>query len=186
MKKKKETAEEEIVFESTDETEETAGPAGKIKKLKEELATCKKERQEYLDGWQRARADFANARKEEEKRRGEFATFAKEGILHEILPVVDSFNMAMQGDAWGKVDDTWRRGVEYIHQQLVAILENNGLSEIEVLGKTFDPNEHSSVESVPVDSGEKDDTVIEVVQKGYRLNGKIVRPAKVRIGKFQK
>ncbi|PIP73885.1 MAG: nucleotide exchange factor GrpE [Candidatus Lloydbacteria bacterium CG22_combo_CG10-13_8_21_14_all_47_15] len=184
MKKKKDTSEEEIIFEDMDDMEEAHGKDEKIKKLREELKACKVERQEYLDGWQRARADFANARKEEEKRRGEFVQFAKEGILHQILPVVDSFDMAMRGEAWKKVDETWRKGVEYIHQQMVSILEDNGLVAIEAFGKIFDPNEHSSIESVSVETSGKDNVVLEVVQKGYRMNGKVIRPAKVKIGKY--
>lgn len=179
-----EKKDDDIIFEETDgEGQET----GKIKKLKDELKACQKERQEYLDGWQRAKADFINARKEEEKNRSQMMQFAKEGILHEILPVVDSFDMAFRDkEAWARVDENWRKGVEYIHQQFVSILENNGLAPIDALGKHFDPMLHSPIESVAVEEKEKDGIVLEVVQKGYRMNGKVLRPAKVKIGVYNK
>ena len=135
-----EKKEDDIVFEETDaEGQGMLGKSGieKMKKLKDELKACQKEKQEYLDGWQRSKADFINARKEDEKNRASVATFAKEGMLHEILPVVDSFDMAFRDkEAWARVDENWRKGVEYIHQQFVSILENNGLAPIDAIGKS--------------------------------------------------
>ena len=129
-----EKKEDDIVFEETDGEGQGMlgkGSIEKMKKLKDELKACQKEKQEYLDGWQRAKADFINARKEEDKNRLQLMQFAKEGMLHEILPVVDSFDMAFRDkDAWARVDENWRKGVEYIHQQFVSILENNGLAPI--------------------------------------------------------
>ncbi|MBI2046193.1 MAG: nucleotide exchange factor GrpE [Parcubacteria group bacterium] len=192
-KDKKNTEEngEDVVFDESLAEEGEAGfgkgSVEKIKKLKDELKACQKEKQEYLDGWQRAKADFINARKEEEKNRAQVAQFAKEGMLHEILPVVDSFDMAFRDkEAWARVDENWRKGVEYIYQQFVSILENNGLAPIESLGKHFDPTLHSPIESVPVEEKDKDGIVLEVVQKGYRMNDRVLRPAKVKIGVFGK
>ena len=185
-----EEKDEDVVFEETDgEGQSALGKASveKIKKLKDELKACQKEKQEYLDGWQRAKADFINARKEDEKNRSQMMQFAKEGILHEILPVVDSFDMAFRNkEAWARVDENWRKGVEYIHQQFVSILENNGLAPIDALGKPFDPMLHSPIESVVVEDKEKDGIVLEMVQKGYRMNDRVLRPAKVKIGVFSK
>jgi len=159
----------------------------KLKKLKTELKKCQEERQEYLDGWQRAKADFINARKEEEENRQKMAGYAKEGILHDILPVVDSFDMAFANkEAWEKVDKNWRHGVEYIYSQLISVLEDNGMKALNPLGEEFDPNRHSSIESVEVDREEDDHRVMDVLQKGYTMNGKIVRAAKVKVGKFNK
>lgn len=158
-----------------------------VKKLKEKLKQCLKERQEYLNGWQRAKADFINARKEEEKTRKEFVQFAKEDVLFQLLPVVDSFELAFANkDAWKKTDSNWREGIEHIYSQLMDMLKENGLSQVEPRGEVFNPNLHESVGSVPTSEINKDGKIVDVVQKGYTLNGKIIRPARVRVRKFKK
>lgn len=162
-------------------------PKDTIKKLKEKLKLSQKERQEYLDGWQRSKADFVNARKEEEKTRAEFMKFAKEDVLTQVLPVLDSFEMAFANrQTWEKVDSNWRKGVEYIYSQLLTVLENNGFTQIDPQGESFDPNFHTSLESVSVKSSKDDGKIVEVVQKGYVMNGKVVRPARVRVGEYKK
>jgi len=156
-----------------------------IKKLKEKLKTCQKERQEYLDGWQRAKADFVNARKEEEKTRGEFVKFVKIDLLIQLLSVVDSFESAFSNKTWEKIDKGWRAGVEHIHSQLLGILKENGLVQVNPSGEAFDPTLHESVELVATTKKEESGKIIEVVQKGYTLNGKIIRPARVKVGEYR-
>src|SRR3989338_4076705 len=85
-----------------------------VKKLREKLKICEQERQEYLSGWQRAKADLINARKRDEEGMRELAKFANEGLIVELIPVLDSFEMAMKNkEAWDKVEKNWRVGVEY-------------------------------------------------------------------------
>ncbi|MHB1118190.1 MAG: nucleotide exchange factor GrpE [Minisyncoccota bacterium] len=169
-----------VQFESEDESENIAAT---LKKMREKLRKCEEEKKEYLDGWQRMRADFANARKEEEIRRGEMIKFASEGLVEDLLPVLDSFSMAFANkEAWEKVDATWRKGVEYIHTQMLSVLESRGLTEIGNVGENLDPRMHIAIEGVPVDDANNVDTVIEVIQKGYRLHNKVIRPAKVKAG----
>lgn len=154
-----------------------------IAKLKDKLHVCLGERQEYLTGWQRSKADFVNARKEEEKHRAEFVAFSKEGVLSELLPVLDSFELAMANKAsWESVDATWRKGVEYIYQQLKSVLEAHGLTALYPVGQKFDPNQHDAIEKVKTERQEDDGTVTEVLQSGYALNGRIVRHSKVKVG----
>ncbi len=154
------------------------------KKMREKLRVCEQEKKEYLDGWQRMRADFANARKEEELRRTELIKFASEGLVEDLLPVLDSFSMAFANkEAWEKVDPNWRKGVEYIHAQLFSVLESRGLAEVGALGDTVDPRSHVEIGQVPVDNPEQVGKVVEVTQKGYRLHSKIIRPAQVKGGK---
>ena len=161
---------------------EDANPAATLKKLREKLKKCETEKKEYLDGWQRMRADFANARKEEELRRGELIKFASEGIVEDMLPVLDSFSMAFANkEAWEKVDANWRKGVEYIYAQLLSVLESRGLAEVGVVGEKIDPRLHIEIEHVPGEEAEVG-TVVEVIQKGYRLHNKVIRPAKVKGG----
>ncbi|KKU82149.1 MAG: Protein GrpE [Parcubacteria group bacterium GW2011_GWA1_47_8] len=169
---------DDVQFENEDEN---VNAAAVQKKLHEKLRACEAEKKEYLDGWQRMRADFANARKEEDIRRGELVKFASEGLVEDVLPVLDSFTMAFGNkEAWGKVDENWRKGVEYIYAQLFSVLEARGLSEIGAVGERLDPRLHIAMETVETNDGNKADTVSEVIQKGYRLHSKVIRPAKVK------
>ncbi len=159
----------------------------KFSDLKEKLKKCLSEKKEYLDGWQRAKADFLNFKKTEEKERAEFVKFAKEGIVSELVSVLDSFQMAFSNkEAWGKTDKNWRVGIEYIHSQLMVILEANGLEEISPSGGQFDPLKHDCAETEETGDESKDGEIIKTTRSGYALNGKIVRPAKVTVAKFKK
>ncbi len=182
--------EEEITFEEETDGDQAAPQkdlAIKVKKLKVELEACKKEKQEYLDGWQRMRADMVNIKKREEEERKEFIKFAKEGVVEELLPVLQSFDMAMGNkESWEKVDSNWRAGIEYIAKQFKAVLLSHGLEEINPIGEVFDPARDESIEHVEVGEVEKDHKIIEVVQKGYKLHDKIIRPARVKVGEFKK
>ena len=115
----------------------------KFKKLKDELKQCKKERQEHLDGWQRARADYANLKTEEDKKRAQITEFTKEELLLSFLPVLDSFDMAFANkEVWEKVDKNWKIGVENIYNQFLSVIKDNGVLEISETGVLFDPGFH--------------------------------------------
>jgi molecular chaperone GrpE len=181
--------EEEITFEPETDGDQAAPQkdlAEKVKKLKAELEAVKKEKQEYLDGWQRMRADMVNMKKREEDERVAFRKFATEGMVEELLPVVESFNLAMANkEAWEKVDANWRAGVEYIAKQLTGTLESYGLAEINPLNALFSPEEHEAIEHVAVTEKDKDHVVVEVISKGYKLHGKVLKPARVKVGEFK-
>lgn len=167
-----------VQFEDIQEGE---NPQQIIKKLREKLKKTEEEKKEYLDGWQRMRADYANARKEDDARRGEIIKFACEGLVEDMLPVLDSFSMAFANkEAWGKVDEGWRKGVEYIYAQILSVLESRGLTEVGVVGEKINPRIHVATEMIQTDDPSKEDTVAIVIQKGYRLHSKIIRPAKVK------
>ncbi len=169
---------DDVQFEDIEDEE---NPGAALKKLREKLHKCEGEKKEYLDGWQRMRADFANARKEDDSRRGEMIKFASEGLVEDLLPVLDSFGMAFANkEAWEKVDANWRKGVEYIHAQILSVLESRGLQEIGIVGEKLDPRNHIATEVVETEDTAKEDTVSEIVQKGYRLHNKVIRPAKVK------
>lgn len=171
---------DDIVFEESENDD-------KFKKVKEKLNICLKENKENLLGWQRARADFVNAKKENEERVKNSFAFAKSELMEDILPVVDSFDMAFANkEAWDKVDKGWRTGVEYIHTQLLSVLESNGLKQINPISQKFDPSLHTSVEVVDTSNKKEDEMILEVVQKGYEMNGKVVRAAKVKVGQYKK
>lgn len=158
-----------------------------VKKLKEKLKKSEKERMEYLTGWQRAKADLVNARKRDEADRQEFMKFANERLIDGLLPVLESFDMAMGNkDAWEKVDKNWRVGVEYIYSQLKKVLADSGLVEINPVGEMFDINRDEATEYVPVEIESEHHKIVAVVQKGYTLNGRPMRPPKVKVGEFKK
>lgn len=158
-----------------------------VKKLREKLKACTKEKQEYLDGWQRTKADYMNSKKEEELRRKDIMKYASEKLVDDLIPVLQSFDMAfVNKEQWEKVDKNWRVGVEYIYSQFRGVLETNGLKEINPLGLPFDPNRDEALEYVPVEEELGNHKVIEVVQKGYELNGKLIKAPRVKVGEFKK
>jgi molecular chaperone GrpE len=180
------SVENDVVFENEDGEGNTQNPAEKIKQLREKLNKSEAERMEYLAGWQRAKADLINARKRDEEDKKEFVKYANEDLLGEILSVLDSFDMAFANkEAWEKVDLNWRTGVEYIYSQLLSALERFNLKVINPVGQKFDPNHHVSIESVPVTDKSQDGIIVRVVQKGYELNGKVIRAPKVEVGELQ-
>jgi len=172
---------EDIVMEDTDNSGTDI-----IKKLREKLKKCVEEKQEYLDGWQRSKADFVNARKKEEELRKEIVSFAKEGLILDLLTSVDNFDMAFANkDVWESVDKNWRIGIEHIHSQFLKTLEEHGLEQFDPIDEQFDPARHDSVETVVVNERAYDHKIVEVMQKGYVLGGKVIRPAKVKVGRFE-
>ena len=149
-----------------------------VKVLKEKIKKLTEEKQEYLNNWQRDKADFINARKRDEEAQKDFARFSNESLISELLPVLESFHMAMGNkEAWEKADKNWRIGVEYIYNQLKKVLEEFGLKEIDPIGKVFDPMRDEAIEH------EKDGNIVTfVIQKGYELHGKVLKAPKVKVG----
>ncbi len=182
--------EEEIIFEAETDGDQMAPQkdlAEKVKKLKAELAASNEKAREYLDGWTRMKADMVNIRKREEEERKDFIKFAKSGVVEEMLTVLSSFDMAMANkEAWEKVESTWRSGIEYIYKQFRGVLESHGLSELNPIGKDFDPSRDEAIENVQVDNEAMDNKVVEVISKGYALHDKVLNPAKVKVGQYSK
>ena len=116
----------------------------------------------------------------------EFIKFANERLIDGLIPVLDSFELAMGNkEAWEKADKNWRVGVESIAGQLKKALSDAGLEEVNPTGQKFDPMRDEAAVYEPVDSEDKNHTIINVVQKGYNLNGRPMRPAKVKVGEFK-
>jgi molecular chaperone GrpE len=158
-----------------------------IKKLREKLKKALAEKQEYLTGWQKDKAEFLNARKRDEAANREMIKFSNESLIAELIPVLDSFNMAFSNkEAWEKVDKNWRTGVEYISNQLKKILDENGLKEIDPTGLKFDPMRDEAAEYEPVTDESKDHTVTTVITKGYSYHGRVIKAPKVKVGEFKK
>lgn len=177
--------EEEIVeFEFNDDGEADLNKT--LKKLRGDLKQARKERTEYLNGWQKERADFANYKKQEEDRKTMFSESMRERILSRFLSVMDSFNMAFANkEAWEKVDANWRKGVEYIHSQMNTVFEEYGVKEIGNVGDIFDPNLHESLEMIETTEKDKNHTIGQVIQKGYKIGDRVLRPARVNVFEFK-
>jgi molecular chaperone GrpE len=186
-KEEKKDIEEEVVFDDNiGEDGEEGNQEGVIKKLRERIKKLENENREYLTGWQKERAEGVNLRKRLEEEKRDFAKFAKEDIATEIIPVLDSFEGAFKNkEAWEKVDKNWRVGVEYIHNQLLNVLGNHGVSVVNPLGEKFDPERDEAVESVEVENEEDDHKIIEVVSVGYKLQDRIIRAPKVKVGEYK-
>ncbi|HBA46064.1 nucleotide exchange factor GrpE [Candidatus Nomurabacteria bacterium RIFCSPLOWO2_02_40_28] len=171
-------------FEYNDDGEEDLKKT--LKKLRADLKSCQKEKEEYLTGWQKERAEFANYRKGEDDRKTMFSESMREHILSRFLTVIDSFDMAFANkQAWEKVDENWRKGVEYIHSQMNTIFEDYGVKQVGTVGEAFDPSIHQSIEVVETDKKELDHTVSDVIQKGYKLGERVMRPARVNIYEYK-
>jgi len=175
---------EVIEFEFNEDGEEDLKKT--IKKLRADLKSCKKEKEEYLFGWQKERADFSNYKKQDEERRIYSIEANREAILSSFLSVLDSFNMAFSNkEAWNKVDENWRKGVEYIYTQLNSIFEEYGIKEIGVVGEIFDHNIHQSIGLTETKNKEDDHKISVIIQKGYKMGEKVIRAARVNVFEYK-
>ena len=154
-----------------------------LQALTEELAQVKAQAAEYLDGWQRARAEFANYKRRTDAERAELIRFAGADVLTRILPVVDDFDRAIQTLPDDLKDDSWSSGVLLIQRKLLNVLESSGVKPIPVQpGDAFDPNLHEAVtheESAEFSNGQ----IIAEAQRGYTMGERVLRPAMVRVAR---
>lgn len=134
---------------------------------------------EYIEKYQRLMADFANYKQREEKSKADFKKFASSSLVEKLLPVLDNFDRALKDK---DPEDPFVKGVIMTRDELIKILKNEGLEEIASDGEKFDHNLHHAVMTEESETV-KEDYIIETFQKGYRLNGKILRPAMVKVSK---
>jgi molecular chaperone GrpE len=170
---------------SRDEAAEPSGeedPANEERILEEKeqveaedpLARAQRERDEYLDLARRTQADFENYRKRAAREAAAAGERAKSGLVRELLPIVDNLERGVGGAEPGHLAE----GVQLVHSELVAVLERNGVEQFDPAGERFDPTEHEAL-SMRDDDGAESGVVLDVVEKGYRSNGTILRPARV-------
>ena len=136
---------------------------------------------DYLAGWQRAKADFINYKNEEGKRVGDLVDFLKVQWVLELLKIADNFDRAINHKPNEKDLADWVKGIEMIHNQLKDFLKSEGVVEVGAVGEKFNPEFHEAIEEV--ESQGKSGEINEVLEKGYTMNNKLIRASKVKINK---
>jgi len=165
----------------TDNNQKEKDKEKKQEEALDELSKCQKERDDYLDGWKRVKADLINYKKDEAKRFEAIVKFSNEALIKELINVLDSFDLALVA-LEVEEDKKTQKGLYLIRQQLEDILRQNGLERIIVsVGQSFDPALQEAVATV--ESDKPSGTIIEEVERGYLLNGKLIRPARVKVSK---
>lgn len=150
--------------------------------LEQSLQECQKLKEEYLLGWQRARADFLNYKKEEMERLQSILKYANEGLILKVLPILDNLEIAEKKLPEDLKNDENVKGLLLIKNQILDFLKAQNVEEIKALGEKFDPNFHEVVEEI--ENREKESGIIlEEIQKGYTINGRLLRPAKAKVSK---
>lgn len=180
-KKDKETQAEEEVVEIPVEAVAEAGAdeqaSAEIEAMKKQLEEIESRASEYKDSWMRSQAEFQNYRKRVERDNDMVRAMMKGDIVKRILPVLDDLERALQNRP---SDDLWAGGIQLIARKFQGVLESEGIKKIEAEGAEFDPNFHEAISNEPseeVESGH----VIAVVQNGYMLGERVIRPALVRV-----
>lgn len=166
---------------SADEIVELIAPED-IEALKLELAEAQAKANEYLDGWQRSRAEFANFKKRLERDQAQAYQTAAGSVIKRYLEILDDLERALKKRPQNDEGVAWAEGIELIYHKLLASLEAEGLKVMNIEGQLFDPNLHEAItqeESADHQSGQ----IIEVLQHGYLLGDRVLRPARVRVAK---
>lgn len=145
--------------------------------LMDQLKETEAKMSEYKDGWARSQAEFQNYKKRIERDNEMMYASMKGDIIKKVLPALDDLERALQNRP---ADDAWASGIELIARKMQNILENEGLKRIEAKGAAFDPNFHEAISHEPNDEVESEH-VIDVVQNGYMLGERVIRPAMVRV-----
>jgi molecular chaperone GrpE len=161
------------------------GPAEEVDELtalRRELEEQKAKAAEYLDGWQRARAEFANYKKRIEKEQEEMIKSANGAFISRLLPVMDDFERAFQTLPLDLISLTWLEGIALIQRKLQILLEQEDVAVIETEGQIFDPTLHQAVTHEESEEHEEGQIIGEV-QKGYKMGDKVLRPSLVRVAK---
>ncbi len=162
----------------TGEVEAEVAEIEDIETLKQVLAEAQAKAEANLAGWQRAQADFINYKKRSQQEKEEIGKFANSMLMLSLLPILDDLERAFISVPPHLAKLSWVDGIKLIERKLWASLEAQGLSQIKALGKPFDPNLH---EAVRQDKG-KEGIVIEELQKGYKLDDRVIRPTMVVVG----
>mgnify|MGYP006299239253 CR=1 FL=1 len=178
---------EDAVNQEVELEDEELKTGDKLKQLRDKLKHCESDKMKALEDLQRAKAEFLNAKRRLEEERTQDRIRQKIAHAEELLPLCDSFQMAMGNkEIWEKADESWRKGVEAIHTQLQKLLTSYGVNKITALGEQFNPHKFEAIDTVGVDNEDEIDIVKAVLQDGYEItlgdNQEVIRPARVITG----
>jgi molecular chaperone GrpE len=152
-----------------------------IEELKGELAASQAKSDEYLAGLQRERAEFANYRRRTAEEREAMLGLAGEDLIRKVLALADDFDLAIDARPEAIASDPWVEGVAAIDRKLRALLESEGVQQIDASpGRPFDPREHEAIATVP-SADHREGEIVDEVRRGYRLRDRVVRPALVAV-----
>ena len=166
---------DEVEFE-----EEELQLKDKISSLRNKLRECEAEKIKHLEELQRSRADFLNSKRRLEEQLARDTERITERIILDFLPLLDSFDTALQGEE-NTHTEAWKKGVIAMHTLFTSLLKTYNIEEIDTVGKPFNPHEHEAIGNRAAKEGEETDTVAQVLQKGYKRNQIVIRPARVII-----
>ena len=160
---------------SVEETEKDEQETAPVDELTEAKAAFSDMEDRYL----RIQAEMANMRKRNQKEREDAAKYRSQDIAKELLPVIDNLERAMAIEVSDEQGESLKKGLEMVMNTFRTALKSEGIEEINPVGESFDPNFHQAVQTVPAEDGQAADTVVNVLQKGYILKDRVLRPAMV-------
>lgn len=170
---------EELIYEDDQVENNLSSIEEKVEKLKKRLKQCQAEKEEHLTNWQKSQADLANYRKRQEERIKEIYQAANVKLINDLLPVLDALEKAIECQ---DSNQKTKQGLDFLYNQFKSVLSNYGLEIINPVGENFNPDFCEAVDIIPC-SKQDEGKVMEVIQKGYVLDHRLLRPAKVRVGK---
>ncbi|MBI5469733.1 nucleotide exchange factor GrpE [Candidatus Kaiserbacteria bacterium] len=173
---------EDLDFEPEDEFGTAGATQAKIKKLREQLKEAQAKRDEYLAGWQRCKADSINEKRDALQQASRQGERVKDAFVEDILPSLDSFDMAVAHESWEAVSEGWKSGMGRVQNQLLDALQKNGVQRFGKAGEFFDPRRHEAIQEVE-DGDAESHTVLKVLRHGYVAGERVIRPAQVIVRK---
>ena len=153
-----------------------------IEQLKIELEKSRQQANEYLDGWQRSRAEFVNYKKRVERDQAQVQQVVAGNIIKRYLEILDDLDRALKNRPQGGDGSTWAAGIELIYRKFFSVLEAEGVKVMEAEGKTFDPTLHEAIAQADI-PGYESGQIVEVIHKGYMIGERVLRPALVRVAR---
>jgi len=169
--------------EESDEQKELELKNSELEELRQQLNDLQKEKDELFAKLQRVSADYANFQKRAPRQISDTIAYEKENIIKTFLPVLDNFEHTLQNEQSAENTEAFVKGVRIIYDQMLDILKSHGIEQIKSLGEKFDPALHEAMLQ-KTEHEEQDNIVLEEFQKGYKLNGRVIRPSKVIVNKL--
>jgi molecular chaperone GrpE len=170
--------EDDVSIEHEEGEQSLSDALSKIKKLRADLKEAHQKRDEYLAGWQREKADAVNLKRELSHDAIRMGARIKQGLIEDLLPALDSFDMAYASPQWESIDPIWRTGMEAVRGQLFEMLSKNGIERFGTIGDVANPHLHEVLQEIPDGEGESG-AIIRVIRSGYRAGDHVLRAAQV-------